>query len=256
MLDVKAHVAALGHLKTPEGSKTVLQEVEDAANALVKSWLVTYHDDIKLLPESRRAAYDVIRAGARDLEQVDIELPPDDRVDTVDAERNPLPAAIKHVLSDAEGNYPLDPKLNGWERQVIARETGRDAVVGWYRNPSSAGKNSLRLSYQQDNTWKSLQPDFIFIEQDSSGTLKPSIVDPHGGWMSDAMPKLLALVQYAQDHGHRFARIEALASAGASAPLRRLDLTDAKVRAAIRSANERGGSVQTLFADGGPSISY
>jgi hypothetical protein len=52
------------------------------------------------------------------------------------------------------------------------------------------------------------------------------------------------------------ARIEALSSTGASAPLRRLDLTDAKLRAAIRAANERGDSAQSLFADGGPSISY
>jgi type III restriction enzyme len=256
MMDVKARVAALGHIQTPEGAKTVVQEVEDAADALVRSWLDSKHDDIKLLPESRRAAYDVIRAGARDMEQVDIELPVDDRVDSVDAERKPLPTADKHILSDAHGNYPLDPKLNAWERAVIARETARDAVVAWYRNPSAASKHSLRIGYKQDGMWKSLQPDFIFIERDSSGALKPSIVDPHGGWMSDAMPKLLAMVQYAEDHRHRFARIEALSSTGASAPLRRLDLTDAKLRAAIRAANERGESVPSLFADGGPSISY
>ena len=204
-----------------------------------------------------RAAYDMIRSGARDLEQVDTELPADDRVDSVDADRKPLETADRHILSDDDGKFPLDVKLNGWERAVIARETARDAVVAWYRNPSAAGKHSLRIAYQQDGAWKSLQPDFVFVtERDSSGGLKPSIIDPHGGWMSDAMPKLLALVQYAEDWGDRFARIEALASAGASAPLRRLDLTSAAVRDAIRSAAEHGESVQVLFGSGGPSISY
>lgn len=85
-------------------------------------------------------------------------------------------------------------------------------LVAWYRNPSAAGKNSLRIAYPDADSWKSVQPDFVFVERDTTGALRPSILDPHGIHLSDAMPKLLALADYAEAFGDAFLRIDSMAA--------------------------------------------
>jgi hypothetical protein len=183
---------------------------------------------------------------ARQPEHTPTVIPTDLRVDTVDLDRNPLPSAELHILSDAAGAYPLDESLNPGELKVIERETGKDTMVGWYRNPSAAGKHSLRVAYKDGATWRSVQPDFIFVQRNTSGQLVPSIVDPHGTHFSDAMPKLLGLAQYAEDHGHLYARIESLAETRAG-EMRMLNQKDPKVREAIRQAVRDGASSASLF---------
>ena len=54
------------------------------------------------------------------------------------------------------------------------------------------------------------------------------------------MPKLLASADYAENHGGRFVRIDALAADKPDDPLRRRDLLDASVREGIRKTSERG----------------
>lgn len=129
---------------------------------------------------------------------------------TVDRQHKPLLRAKKHVLADAHGDWPVEEKMasNSWEMRVLTKELGpgRDGsanpnLAGWYRNPSTASVNSLRIGYQQDGGWRSRQPDLIFVELDTNGTLRPSILDPHGTQFADAIPKLLALADYAEQHG-------------------------------------------------------
>ena len=74
------------------------------------------------------------------------------------------------MLADSNGDYPLDVRLNRWERAAIRQEIAN--AVAWYRNPSAAGKHSLRIPYQDGDSWKSVQPDLIFV----SHNLKPSIM--------------------------------------------------------------------------------
>ena len=78
---------------------------------------------------------------ARELELAPVEIKGEDTVDTVDEDLDTLPTAKLHVLADEGGNFPLEPKLNRWERAVIAHElTDEESppLVGWYRNPSTA----------------------------------------------------------------------------------------------------------------------
>lgn len=62
------------------------------------------------------------------------------------------------------------------------------------------------------------------------------IVDPHGTYLADALPKLQGLARYAETHPGVYRRIEAVAEAGGR--FRVLDLTRADVRKVVAEANE------------------
>ena len=211
MLAIDSRVAALGLIELPDGEPSLVSVVEDAADALTKLWLTTHAKAIKDLPDSRKPVYDEIRGMATKPELIPVEVKVDEEVDSVDEDLNKLSTVERHVLADAHGFFPLEPKLNRWERAAIEHELGdkSDPVVGWYRNPSSASKHSVRVPYEAAGKWKSMQPDLIFVREDQ-GLLVPSIVDPHGAHLGDASPKLKALAEYANRHGDRYGRIIAV----------------------------------------------
>ncbi|MFI5931992.1 DEAD/DEAH box helicase [Actinoplanes sp. NPDC051494] len=248
---LRAQVAALGLIETPDGEPSVPEAVENAADTLVRYWLTTKAGGIDALPDARRPTYEAIRQMAREPEPVPIRIRTEEQADTVDTDRVPLPTARRHVLSDPDGRYPLDVKLNRWERAVIAQETGPDTgIVGWYRNPSAAGENSLRVPYRDGTAWKSVQPDVIVVRRDTAGTLRASIIDPHGAHLGDASPKLRALAEYADHHADRFERILALGiekKAGDQQVLIGLDLKDAGVRRAVYEAPADADSLKALY---------
>jgi type III restriction enzyme len=244
---IRAHVAALGLINTREGEESVQQAVEDAADALTRLWLTTKAKAITNLPDRRQPTYEAIRDMAREPEPVDIEIKTEEQVDSVDTDRKLLSTARKHVLSDSTGAYPLDVRLNRWERAVIAQETKDDTtVVGWYRNPSSAGKHSLRIVYKDGDSWKSVQPDLILVSRNDEDSLRPSVIDPHGAHLGDALPKLKALAQYADEYGDKFERIIAIGVEKDNA-LYGINLKDPKVRKAVYESAADTESVKALF---------
>ena len=246
---IRAEVAALGLIDTPEGQKSVQDAVEDAADALTRLWLTTKAKDIAALPDSRQPVYDSIRDMAREPELTGIEIKSDEQVNTVDTDREPLPSAKKHVLADTNGNYPLDIGLNRWERAAIRHETSAEETIGWYRNPSSAGKHSLRIPYKDGDSWKSLQPDLIVVSQ-VEGAYRPSIIDPHGTHLGDASPKLKALAQYADEYGDHFEKIIAVGVEKDNV-LYGINLKDAKVRRAVYESPADSQSIKSLFDNHG-----
>ena len=238
---IQAQVAALSRVEV-DGEPAIVRAVEDAADKQTRAWLDQHRDEIALLSEARRDVYDDIRRQAREPEIVPTELPVALRVEGVDDTGQPLPMARKHVLSDAHGDMPLDPKLNDWERAVIQRETKRKSMVAWYRNPSAAGRHSVRVPYKHNGQWRSLQPDFIFIDKLADGSLSPSIVDPHSSHLGDALPRLVGLADYAERFGDQFSRVDSI-DADKSKKLRVLDMKDPETREAVRKAS----SVEDLF---------
>jgi hypothetical protein len=94
--------------------------------------------------------------------------------------------------------------------------------------------------------------DFLVVSRRDDGTLGASIVDPHGDYLADAKAKLLALAQYAADHGDAFVRIRSVSSA-ADGSLRHLDLGEPATRAEARAFT--GGKVTALY-EGPRSMPY
>lgn len=166
-----------------------------------------------------------------------------DRAATKDRDGSELPRYGGHAFADARGQFPVD--LNDWERAVVKAEIARPGFVAWYRNPGTATPASLRIAYQDDEEdWKSLQPDFIIMSRRSNGTLGASIVDPHGDYLADARAKLQALAAFAERFGDQFVRIESVAKVD-DGSLRVLDLADPAVRAGVLGF--QGAKVTTLY---------
>lgn len=131
----RARVAAIGMIETGGG---VQSAVEEAAESLTRMWLATNAGKIAGLSDARRSVYEEVRGMARGPELAPIEIQTDEQVDTVNEDLVKLPTARRHVVSDANGDFPLDAKLNRWERAVIEHELKSEVTIGWYRNPSVA----------------------------------------------------------------------------------------------------------------------
>ncbi len=104
-------------------SRDVVEAVEDAADKKTRQWLDAKRTAIATLSEERRGVYEDIRMQARKPERVVIEMPTALRLESADENGQPLPTRSKHVLSDADDSYPIDPTvLNKWERATIDQE--------------------------------------------------------------------------------------------------------------------------------------
>jgi type III restriction enzyme len=210
----KAKVAALATLSV------VVEQVEAAAEHVITGWFSALHAAIKALPDERRSAYDEIKQQAEEPQLVDVIVPVSRIEMTYELEgdkRTPLPIRERHVLSDELAHYPIG-KLRAWEIAVLDTELGRDDTVAWYRNPSSV------------------------------------IVDPHGHHLNDALDKLRALADFAEEFGEHFMRIEAVSKnekgdlgTALKGKLVMLDLQDKKVRASVRKSE----SAPAAYRDAG-----
>lgn len=239
LTSIQARVAALSCVAVNDRAVGV-HAVEDAADQKTRDWLDAKRTLIANLSEERRAVYHDIRAQAREPEIVPIELPTALRLEGGDKDGKSLDTRPKHILSTGDGGYPSDPKsLNDWERAVIDQELARPSVVAWYRNPSAASKHALRVPYKKAGEWRSLQPDFVFVDRNGDGDLTASIVDPHSGHLADSLDHLVGLADFAEKHGHAFARIDSL-DADKDKDMRVLDMKDAATRAAVRTAVTAG----------------
>lgn len=221
----------------------VVDKVEAEAADRVRQWLDTHGDAIATLSEDKKAKYAEVRAMAREPELTSLGLPagpitmPGD--DTVDAYE-------KHLYSQASGQYRA--RLGTWEKHVLAVESARSNFVGWYRNPTG-GQRALRVPYDAGDGYGKLYPDFVVLHAAEHGTLRSSVVDPHGHYLGDAADKLRGLGTYAEKHGSAYARVLGIIeSAGGN--FRMLDLKDATVRAALVNVRTKDDIEQVFAAHG------
>lgn len=244
-LDIRVEVAALLRV---DG---VIAGVEAAATDFVHEHLAKFAVEIKNTTGATRDAYRKVQEQTAAPEALTIELRANDKAATKNGKGDDLPTFEGHLYADSAGRYPAD--LNDWETEVVTREIDRPSFVGWYRNPSRATPNALRIAYQDDaGAWASLQVDFLVISRRDDGSLGASIVDPHGDHLADAKAKLLALADFAEIYGDRFIRVVSIAKAGDGA-LRVLDLLEPEVRAAVRGFD--GAKVSSLY-DSAIAIPY
>ena len=229
LFDAHVKVAALAQVYG------VSEELDQEADKLAKRWFDKYRVPIKGLTDERRAAYDEIRGMSPQPQVIDIKRPRVRTEETANANGHKLESRTRHLMSDADGNFPID--LNQWEIEVLDNEIGRSGFQAWYRNPSRPSGDALTIAYQnaQDH-WRRMCPDFLFFHGDSEN-IKVSIVDPHGHHLADALPKLRGLAAFAAMHGESFHRIESVARMK-DGTLRVLDLANPSVREAVAEAED------------------
>ena len=236
-LDLRVRAAALLMI---DG---VNDEIEAEATKWVQARLAKFATAIKNTVGAERDAYRRVQEQTSSPERVTVDLRDNLSASTKDRNGEDLPAYERHLYSDESGLFPAD--LNAWERTVIEREIKERTLVAWYRNPSRASPAALRIAFQTDaGNWASLQPDFVVVSRRSDGSLGASIIDPHSDHLADARAKLNALVDYAEQFGDEYVRIESLAK-NSDGALVALDLHSPTVREAIR--NFKGGKISAIY---------
>lgn len=152
----------------------------------------------------------------------------------------------KHIVQEEDGLCPLD--LNDDEAFVVEREFERERTVAFYRNPSeSMSPLAFSIPYLSPVGRKAVHPDFIFFVRDAEGTIRPSIIDPHGTYLADALPKLKGYVEYLREYPDVFVQVLSISSfgAGESKTYRSLNLLVPEVQDAIM--NFGGDMVEDLY---------
>lgn len=233
LIDARTDVAAMGLV--PE----VKQRLDAEADRLAKDWFDAYHQQIKALSHERQEEYRQIKGMSDEPQDVDLAKPESRWENTTareaDGSEKPLPTYKAHLLCDADGSYPADFR-SSWETKVLRGEMAREGFSAWYRNPSHAAQDSLGVAYRYGKEYGMVRPDFLFFAREADGKIVADIVDPHGTFLADALPKLKGLSAYAEAQAGTYRRIEAVAEVGTT--LRVLDMTDAGVRAAVAAAED------------------
>ncbi|KQO80386.1 type III restriction endonuclease subunit R [Frigoribacterium sp. Leaf263] len=224
-------VAALGTLAP------VRQALEDEADKLVKQWLTEYRVAIKSLPEARQTVYADITSMSSSPQIIPIARPLNRQEET---KRRTLDGDVvlerrsRHLLADEERLFPIG-SLNPIEVEVLDIELARTDTIAWYRNPSR-GRDSLGIAYTDKfGDWRTLRPDFLFFTEQPGG-VRINLVDPHGHWLPDALPKLRGMAQYVHEHGDKVHRAETISRI--EGKLRVLDLTLEAVRSAALTSTD------------------
>lgn len=241
LLEAHIIIASLG--RVPE----IAQAVETEADEIARGWLNQTRVARKSLSDERQAEYDRLEAMSTKPERITITPPKVTQTDTKvrhpDGTEEDLPIRHMHLMAAEDGTFPVT--LNNWERKVLDSEAKQSGFKGWYRNPSRAAKESLAVAYKDGSgDWKALRPDFVFFGTSHTGSVVVDLVDPHGHHLSDALPKLRGLADFAEQFPDDFRRIESVAETGGK--LRVLDITKTQVRSAIRDAQ----SAKALYESG------
>ena len=243
LMEAHADIAALASVPG------VKQYLDDEAEKLARTWLDRYRVRIMELPDERKEVYRRIKAMSTEPTDIDLAKPKSWMEPTLkrqaDGEVTPLQVYEKHLLCDDTGLFPAD--LNSWEIIVLEIEMQRDGFLGWYRNPPHSSQDSLGVAYTDYDQIKIFRPDFIFFSMQSEKKVVADLVDPHGIYLSDALPKLRGLALYAETHKDVYRRIEAIAKIGKK--LRVLDMTEPEVREQIAVAQDAKKLYESKFAN-------
>jgi hypothetical protein len=201
---------------------------------------------IKGLSDERQEAYRVLRVWSNEPQDIELVKPSKWMVATTALEneqKTTLETFENHLMCIEESKLFPEDIRSKWEARVLTVESERKDFIAWYRNPGRASQESLGISYQENGKYSIVRPDFLFFAKGDDGEIVVDIVDPHGHHLSDSLPKLKGLAQYAETHGDCYRRIEAVAEVDGVYKV--LDLTEKAVRDKVLnvdSAKEAYGS--------------
>lgn len=231
LIDAHTVIAAMGLVPA------IKTDFETYAEELAREWLAQYHDQIAKLKDERQDVFRQIREMSADPLPVELIRPHLWLQMTAARESGKevdLPRYERHLLCDENGLFPQD-FTSTWEPVVLKAELARNETIGWYRNPARAGQDSLGLIYEDANENRILRPDFIFFVRLEDGSVGADLIDPHGDYLADSLPKLKGLARYAAENLSIYRRIEAVNKTKAG-NYRVLDMTNDDVRRAVEAA--------------------
>jgi len=146
----------------------------------------------------------------------------------------------KHLYVPEDGSaYRIS--LNDWEDPLIKAEMEKEGFIAWFRNLDRKPW-SLQIPYTTDAGKKPHFPDFIIVRKEN-GNYKFDILDPHYTNDADFCARIKGIVEFADDHGGRYGRIQHIRKeAGEDGQVRlyRLDINDVRKRDRLRNINDIG----------------
>ena len=141
----------------------------------------------------------------------------------------------KHVVNNPATHMAYF-NLYESEDALVRHELKNPKVLCWYRNPVGKTKgNSLRIPYRIGDDRRVLYPDFIFFDRVGDSEM-PSVVDPHGIYLADTMPKLKGIAAYVEDYGDIYNRYWFVSDYKGQASY--LDMKDPETRAFVLEATD------------------
>lgn len=219
------------------GDPNVVEKVESLAESRVRQWLKDYGAAIAELSEDRKAKYSEVLQMAKEPEVVNPALA--SKI-TMCADE---PKRTQHLYSNADGAFFAE--LGAWEEEVLKVEQGKkNSFKAWYRNPPG-GQRAICVPYRVGKTWKKMFPDFVVFHLDQEGTIRPSIIDPHGHHIWEAGVKLRGLAAFAAQHSDEYARIEAVIKNEAK-EFMFLDMKDETIRKSLENVNGKD-EIENIF---------
>ena len=205
-------------------TEPIVKALERWADTKRKQYFDKYSTERAYLSEEERQHFDTLRQLTSGIRDSEVDFPTN-----LIADGN-LPRYARHILYDpADGLAPL--ALNNWEIDVLRTEMARERTVAFYRIPNNYQPSVFSIPYAMPDGRRSLRPDFIFFVR-KDGVIRPAIVDPHGDFLSDAIPKLRGYVEYLRDYPEVFVQVLSV-SKMADGEYRFLDLLDAETQQSI-----------------------
>ncbi|MBQ3267136.1 MAG: DEAD/DEAH box helicase family protein, partial [Atopobiaceae bacterium] len=196
----------------------IVEALEDWADKKRVSYFDKHSPDRAFMKEEDRQRFDALRAETSGVHDIPVEFPSNLVLD------GNLPRYAGHILYDpADGKCPLD--LNDWETDVLRTEMARKRTVGFYRIPNNFQPSVFSIPYTMPDGRRALRPDFLFFVHDNQGAIRPSIIDPHGDFLGDSLPKLKGYVAYLKDYPDEFVQVLSVSKVLGGA-YRFLDLLD------------------------------
>ena len=230
LIDAHIQVAALGLVSD------VIEYLENEANKLANKWIEKYRVEVKDLSDERQETYRGINEMSKEPRSSELARPTSRMQPTTlregGAEEMLLPKFEKHLLCAKDGFFR--EHFNSWECKIVETELARKGAVGWYRNPPRTSQDSLGIVYYENSEPYIMRPDFIFFAQGHQNKIVADIVDPHGTYLADALPKLKGLADYAKTHGQHYRRIESVAEV--DGVLKVIDHQNSSTRTIVESA--------------------
>lgn len=230
--EIMADVAAL------VGLDAVPHEMEQFCDRWVDERLATHDAAIRMHSAEVRQRYQQIKGSGATPVPMPLTLPDVVTAVSVQADGTQVRRWNGHAYADSSGRFPAT--LNSWEEHVLEVEQSRSAFVCWYRNPGN-GAASVTAPRLVDGQWRALHPDFVVISRAADGSLVRAIVDPHRHDLDDALWKLRALADYAEENEGEVVRVESVAKIGDA--WRKLDLTSRDVRTLVREWTGAAGGL-------------
>lgn len=239
IIEEKLKIAALSRIEK------AVQRINNEANSIANNLRHDYKEEILSLNDERKEIYEILDNMSNEPIENRVQPPISITASTQEFSNNNLiniPKYKKHIISDNSGDFPT--LLNELEKIVLHVEEASPNFIGWYKNPTTGGKSSLMIPYEEntngEHVIKIIKPNFIIFTEEQKSKAIPSIIEINNPNLQDFPNRLKGLAKYAEKHSDIYYRIESVINLGTDKKpnLKILNLKDKKIRKTILETPE------------------